>query len=266
MNYIGEYAFYNSGLTSAFFENPTTWNIVGTYNGYPAYFNPVGLSEAALMLKGTYDSYEFYKQNWLRSDAYVGVSGHYYIDIGTRNTPPVTYTFETDGGSMIDAITSDEEISLPIPTRSGYRFMGWYDNPDCSGTALSSPYKASKDITIYAKWISEASFNGDTIDLAKSANLGSNTASITVAGTTKYFVFIPTSSGYYNISSSYMFAATNATLYDENKTQLKSNSGKPTFSITHYLDAGKEYYISIAISSGSATKIADIPFKIEVAN
>ena len=88
-NYIGTYAFYGSGITTAYFELPTNWNIIGTYNGYSAYFNPVGVTETASMLKGefTYSgkTYEFFKQNWLNSDANVGVYGHYYIDIGTRD-------------------------------------------------------------------------------------------------------------------------------------------------------------------------------------
>ena len=86
--YIGAYAFYNSGLTTAFFENPEAWNIAGSYSGYPAYFNPVGLSESAAMLKGTFSyggkTYSFFKQNWLNNHAYIGTSGYYYINIGNR--------------------------------------------------------------------------------------------------------------------------------------------------------------------------------------
>ncbi|MBQ7637794.1 MAG: InlB B-repeat-containing protein [Clostridia bacterium] len=43
-------------------------------------------------------------------------------------------------------------VTLPVPTRTGYTFEGWYDNSSFTGAALSSPYTATEDITLYAKW------------------------------------------------------------------------------------------------------------------
>lgn len=43
--------------------------------------------------------------------------------------------------------------SLPTPVKEGYWFGGWYDNPECTGTAITVPYYDAEKTTLYAKWI-----------------------------------------------------------------------------------------------------------------
>ena len=66
-----------------------------------------------------------------------------------------TVKFESNGGSTYaDVVTENgERVRLPIPTRNGYEFLGWYDNPDFSGNVYEGVYTpTSASITFYAKW------------------------------------------------------------------------------------------------------------------
>ncbi len=50
--------------------------------------------------------------------------------------------------------TYGKNTTLKKPTKVGYTFSGWYLNPQCTGSKLSSLAKSSykDDITLYAKW------------------------------------------------------------------------------------------------------------------
>lgn len=45
-----------------------------------------------------------------------------------------------------------EEVTLVNPHRVGYIFGGWYDNPECTGTPITT-VNASTTGTLYAKWV-----------------------------------------------------------------------------------------------------------------
>lgn len=46
-----------------------------------------------------------------------------------------------------------ENVTLLMPTKGTVRFLGWYDNKDFNGKALTSlPKGTSGDVTLYAKW------------------------------------------------------------------------------------------------------------------
>ena len=74
VDYIGAYAFYQSGLTTAVFECPTNWNLFGKWNnGYPAHLSPTDSANAAKALSTNYTSHtssDFYKNAWIRNDSY----------------------------------------------------------------------------------------------------------------------------------------------------------------------------------------------------
>lgn len=62
-----------------------------------------------------------------------------------------------DGGTMEepnpDTALSDVSAVLPEPERSGYLFLGWYDNPDGIGEPyLCTPFGRTEDLTLYALW------------------------------------------------------------------------------------------------------------------
>ncbi|PKK99960.1 MAG: hypothetical protein CVV56_08390 [Tenericutes bacterium HGW-Tenericutes-1] len=65
-----------------------------------------------------------------------------------------TITFNSNGGSLVTAITQDYNTSVSAPsdpTKTGYTFAGWY-----SDAGLTTPYSFStmpaQNITLYAKW------------------------------------------------------------------------------------------------------------------
>lgn len=72
------------------------------------------------------------------------------------DTFTITYNYNgADGGTQpaTDSYTNGgTAVTLPTPTKSGYTFGGWYDNSGLTGTAVTSPYSPSADITLYAKW------------------------------------------------------------------------------------------------------------------
>lgn len=65
-----------------------------------------------------------------------------------------TITFNTNGGTTVAAITQNygTEVTAPAsPSKTGYRFAGWYADAE-----LNTPYAfttiPAEDITVYAKW------------------------------------------------------------------------------------------------------------------
>ncbi len=67
-----------------------------------------------------------------------------------------TLTYVVNGGNTIDAVEFYQfsgVATLPGATRLGCNFLGWYDNPDFTGNAVTSiPPNTTHDVTLYAKW------------------------------------------------------------------------------------------------------------------
>ena len=72
-----------------------------------------------------------------------------------------TITFNTDGGAFVETPISSyiygTTATLPVPTKNGYKFEGWYDNAEFTGTALTEiSDRAIGDKVFYAKWRKES--------------------------------------------------------------------------------------------------------------
>ena len=72
-----------------------------------------------------------------------------------------TITFNTDGGAFVETPISSyiygTTATLPVPTKNGYKFEGWYDNVEFTGTALTEISDgAIGDKVFYAKWRKES--------------------------------------------------------------------------------------------------------------
>lgn len=67
-----------------------------------------------------------------------------------------TYSFQTNGGSAVEGGTlyKNELLLKPQnPTRSGYKFTGWYFDEECTRLAEFVNYRMpGRDITFYAGW------------------------------------------------------------------------------------------------------------------
>lgn len=62
-------------------------------------------------------------------------------------------SFNTDGGDPVESLLvhdGDQVTELPIPTKSGYLFLGWYHNDQLVTTPLNFSYLS--DISFIAKW------------------------------------------------------------------------------------------------------------------
>ncbi len=79
-----------------------------------------------------------------------------------NDSKQIAVTFEENGGAEIEDVNVEngQEYVLPVPTRDGYRFDGWYANGDFSGEAVTSVI-ASSDVTYYAKWMQVFAVNLD---------------------------------------------------------------------------------------------------------
>lgn len=67
-----------------------------------------------------------------------------------------TLSYNTNGGSYVTWQTGLFESEVPItntvPTKRGYTFDGWYDNPELSGSPVTGKVTLNDDVTLYAKW------------------------------------------------------------------------------------------------------------------
>lgn len=73
--------------------------------------------------------------------------------VAACNSDEVELNFETNGGNQIESVKVKigDNYTLPVPTRSGYEFDGWYTDEQFSGSAVES-IEAKEDATFYAKW------------------------------------------------------------------------------------------------------------------
>lgn len=59
--------------------------------------------------------------------------------------------FELNGGTGVEDVHTDRIETEPIPTREGYRFLGWYKEEDLL-QRISFPYEVTESQTLYAGW------------------------------------------------------------------------------------------------------------------
>lgn len=183
-------------------------------------------------------------------------------DESTYKAP--TYRFMTNGGTVVNPITQVVVNSSPSTRRSGYVLVGWYDNGNFEGEAVTFPYYSTSQTTLYAKWELEATFyDGTSFARAHSISSGKEiTAEITSSDRKLYYRFIPTESKNYKITSNdkpYAYC----TVYDsdQNKLDYDYASSYGYISISYDFVAGQEYFI--VIEPYSSSKTGPCIFKIE---
>lgn len=83
-------------------------------------------------------------------------------------TPPeqneYTVTFETNGGSLVNAVTTSEIKTEPVTTKEGFTFDGWFEDALFESEKVTFPYSVTKNITLYAKWTEVISQKQTTLD------------------------------------------------------------------------------------------------------
>ncbi|MBD5528807.1 MAG: hypothetical protein HDR02_10470 [Lachnospiraceae bacterium] len=113
----------------------------------------------------TKDGYEFV--GWYDGDTCTGQAGEEYTvsdDVTLKahyvkkGASTGTITFDADGGEMeggdITAKIGDT-VTLPLCTKDGYEFVGWYDNDICAGQA-GEKYTVTGDVVLKARYEKKA--------------------------------------------------------------------------------------------------------------
>ena len=84
---------------------------------------------------------------------------YYTNDSGTlfalKAAPGYTVTFDTRGGSTVPSAMTAQNKTMAAPAdpeRSGYTFVGWYKDADCTQAWDFSKDVVTADMTLYAKW------------------------------------------------------------------------------------------------------------------
>ena len=84
--------------------------------------------------------------------------GSKYLDKAADHVRKCRISFDSNGGSKVTATKTVKKGSawgsLPVSSRSGYIFTGWYTNKS-GGSQITSTTKASGSLTVYAHWIKE---------------------------------------------------------------------------------------------------------------
>ena len=78
-----------------------------------------------------------------------------FLDLGQGTEPNIDVDVQwvLNGGTVDGTLPSTitEEYRLPIPYKAGYAFLGWFDNAEGTGTALTTLPLGYKG-TLYARW------------------------------------------------------------------------------------------------------------------
>ncbi|WP_050637523.1 BspA family leucine-rich repeat surface protein [Candidatus Stoquefichus sp. SB1] len=81
--------------------------------------------------------------------------------------PGISYDiiYNLYGGVLPDDAQDQFEIlgeyELPMPTKNGYIFDGWYDSEDFNHAITKIEKNTTKDMTVYAKWIGKTAIKAD---------------------------------------------------------------------------------------------------------
>ena len=118
----------------------------------------------------------------------IGLNADGNVVLGSLCT---TITLNPNGGTLPE-YSLVEGAALPIPTKTGYTFAGWYENQELTGVPVADiPTDSTGELTFYAKW------TANTYTVIFDANGGSvdPTSAVTVAGKLTSLP-IPTYDGY----------------------------------------------------------------------
>lgn len=154
-----------------------------------------------------------------------------------------TISFETNGGTEIEAITQNYATSVVAPSapaKNGYKFAGWY-----SDSALKNAYTfttmPAEDITLYAKWTLETytiNYNlvGGTNNKNNPSTFNIQSADITLQA--------PTKTGYnfagWYTDSEYKNAITKIATGTYGNVELYAKWDIITYTITYVTSEGTE--------------------------
>ena len=108
------------------------------------------------------DKYTYTFSGWTPEIEAVSKNASYRA---TYTSTPRTYTvtYEKDGGTIADennytSYTYGTALTLPVPTKDGYDFDGWYSDSEFTEKVTEIADTATGDKTVYAKWNSTVNY------------------------------------------------------------------------------------------------------------
>ena len=100
-------------------------------------------------------------------------------------SPCTTITLDPNGGTLPE-YSLVAGAALPIPTKTGYTFAGWYEDPEFSGNPVTDiPTNNTENLTFYAKWTANTYTISANVTPANAGTVtvnGSDTSSTVTAG------------------------------------------------------------------------------------
>lgn len=166
-----------------------------------------------------------------------------------------TVTFETNGGSEVNSVSSYIVKESPETTKANKSLSGWYLDSECTDeNKVTFPFYPTEDVTLFAKWVSEMytityDSNGATggtvpktvqVEKGSSFVISANTGNLTKTGYafTKWSTSTDGKSG---------------------QTYAPGDSLIPSKNMTLYAQWGKDYAAMVTVPGGSF--YLDVPNK-----
>ncbi|MBM6681626.1 S-layer homology domain-containing protein [Pseudoflavonifractor capillosus] len=174
----------------------------------------------------------------------IGLNADGNVVLGSLCT---TITLNPNGGTL-PAYSLVVGAALPIPTKTGYTFAGWYENQEFSGNPVTDiPTNNTENLNFYAKWTVNTYTISADVTPAYAGNVtvnGSDTSTTVVAGT-EVTLSATANSGYHFVA------------WVENGQTVSSNNPY-TFTVnsSHTLNAKFERLYTVTVGStagGTAT-------------
>lgn len=168
----GELTFFKVEDSSTETDNHYTVNVTGTYEDNDRYAENSSVTVTVMPESGfsitdvSCEAAEFINDEasgiW-KADIESITDNISYTVSTEKIIPKYTLTFNTNGGSDIASVTDKEnsviDISKYVPSKSGYKFNGWFTDSELK-TAAGSSITLTGDITLYAGWTSGSSSGG----------------------------------------------------------------------------------------------------------
>ena len=166
-----------------------------------------------------------------------------------------TVTFETNGGSEVNSVSSYIVKESPETTKVNKSLSGWYLDSECKDeNKVTFPFYPTEDVTLFAKWVSEMytityDSNGATggtvpktvqVEKGSSFVISANTGNLTKTG----YAFTKWST---------------STDGESGQTYAPGDSLIPSKNMTLYAQWGKDYAAMVTVPGGSF--YLDVPNK-----
>lgn len=166
-----------------------------------------------------------------------------------------TVTFETNGGSEVNSVSSYIVKESPETTKANKSLSGWYLDSECKDeNKVTFPFYPTEDVTLFAKWVSEMytityDSNGATggtvpktvqVEKGSSFVISANTGNLTKTG----YAFTKWST---------------STDGESGQTYAPGDSLIPSKNMTLYAQWGKDYAAMVTVPGGSF--YLDVPNK-----